>query len=420
MKILIVNTYDIDGGAGRAASRLHRSLLSEGIDSQMLVIYKCSDDFTIRHFAQNFGKIKNRLRELQFKFLNRIKNYPKKTKTYYSASFLGFSNIVDTINEINPDIVHLHWICNEMIKIEDLAKIHAPIVWSLHDMWPFTGGCHYDEECGRYVDSCGSCKVLGSEIGNDLSKIVFDRKQKTYAKINNMTIVGLSHWLSSCAQNSSLFKDNKIVTIPNPIDSDKFKPLDKSFSRDAFSLPIDRKLIMFGAIGATSDPRKGFQILQEAINKIPESNIELVVFGSSKPETPPKLKFKTHYLGQFDDDISLQTLYSACDVLVVPSLQENLSNTIMESLSCGTPVVGFSIGGNVDMIEHKKNGYIANAFDTADLANGIQWILNNDAYVTLCENARVKVLAEFDSFVVSKRYIQLYREIFPKNNIKKH
>lgn len=413
MKVLLVNAYDINGGAARATNRLHHALLSENIDSQMLVVNKQSDDYTVRLFIQNFGKINNHLRNLQYRLFNQLKNYPNKTKTLYSSSFLSFSNIVDSINQINPDIVHLHWICNEMIKIEDIAKIQAPIAWSLHDMWAFTGGCHYDEECGRYIESCGNCKVLGSRIENDLSKIVFKRKQKAFSQIKNMTIIGLSHWLSSCAKNSSLFKNKKIITIPNPIDTEKFKPLNKTFSRDSFSLPTDAKLILFGAMGATSDPRKGFQELIESINKIngDNDNIELVVFGSSRPKNPPALKFKTHYLGQLHDDASLQLLYSACDIMVVPSLQENLSNAIMESLSCATPVVAFSVGGNKDMIEHKKNGYLAQPYNTTDLAKGIEWILNAENYTKICLNARNIVIKNFASAAVAKKYINLYKEV---------
>lgn len=411
MKILIVNTYDIIGGAARAAYRLHRSLLNENVDSQMLVVGKDSDGYTVLPFVQDIGMIKKLLRRVQIRFFNPIKSYPNKTKTLFSSSYLDYSNIVDTINEIDPDIVHLHWICDEMIKIEDIAKIKAPIVWSLHDMWAFTGGCHYDEECGRYVDSCGKCKVLGSKDEQDLSKIIFLRKQKTFALINNMIIVGLSHWLSNCARESTLLKDKKTVTLPNPINTEKFKPIDKRIAREIFSLPKDKKLILFGAMGATSDPRKGFLELQKAINMMEDDEIELVVFGSGIPENEPDLKFKTHYLGQFSDDISLQVLYSACDIMVAPSLQENLSNAIMESMSCATPAIGFAIGGNGDMIDHKTNGYLATPFDSADLAKGIEWILNTEKYDELCINARNKVLEKFDSKVVAKQYIELYKEV---------
>lgn len=408
MKVLIVSTCDIEGGAARAAYRLHRALVDNGIDSQMLVIDKRSDDFSVLLFIQNFGKLRNTFRKFQFRFFNAIKSYPKKTKTLFSSSFLDYSNITDVINKINPDIVHLHWICGEMIKVEDIARIKASIVWSLHDMWAFTGGCHYDEECGRYVDSCGNCKVLGSKVDNDLSKNTFKRKQKTFSKINDMTIVGLSGWIANCAAQSFLFKQKKIISIPNLIDVDKFKPINKVFAREIYSLPKDKKLILFGAMSATSDPRKGFKYLQQAINMVQMENIELIVFGSGKPEVAPELKFKTHYLGRIYDDESLLLLYSACDVMLVPSVQENLSNTIMESLSCATPVVAFSIGGNADLIDHKLNGYLAMPFDSLDFAHGIEYILNSANYNELCENARYKIRDKFDSKVVVKQFINLY------------
>ncbi len=181
--------------------------------------------------------------------------------------------------------------------------------------------------------------------------------------------------------------------------------------RELWSLPKDKKLILFGAVAATSDINKGFKELSKALQKLRGTDIEFVVFGSSKPERAPEFKFKAHYVGRLQDDISLVTLYSACNVMVVPSLQENLPNTIMESLSCVTPVVAFDVGGNSDMIEHKLNGYLAKPFDTDDLARGIEWILNNENYDKLCQNAREKVLKEFDSKVVAKKYIELYEKI---------
>ncbi|NOR70221.1 MAG: glycosyltransferase, partial [Methylomarinum sp.] len=236
MKILIVNAFDIAGGAARAAYRLHRVLVDSGVNSEMLVIGKFSDDFTVIPYEQNFGRIQNRLRNLQNRFFEPLKPYPNKTQTLFSPSFLSFSKIMETINAIDPDIVHLHWICHEMMRIEDLAAIKAPIVWSLHDMWAFTGGCHYDEECGRYKTSCGQCKVLASIDENDPSKQVLERKLKTYAKLKNLTVVGLSHWLADCAAKSTLFKNNKVVVLPNLIDVDQFKPIDKAVARTILSL----------------------------------------------------------------------------------------------------------------------------------------------------------------------------------------
>jgi len=410
MKVLIVNTSDIQGGAARAAYRLHNSLLTHNINSQILVQNKSSDNFKVITLTSKKEKILNKLRphidSIPIRF------YKKKTKTLFSSSWFGFSSIVDSINRENPDIVHLHWICGGMIKIEDIARIKAPIVWSLHDMWAFTGGCHYDEECEGYKESCGNCKVLGSEKENDLSRKVFKRKQKTFESKKEITIVELSNWLNECSKSSTLLKDKKHINLPNPIDTNIFKPFDKEKARELWSLPKNKKLVLFGAIGATSDPRKGFKELSDAMEKLDKnSDIEFVVFGSSKPLNAPNFGFKTHYLGSLADDVSLVTLYSAVDVMIVPSLQENLSNAIMESLACGTPVVGFDIGGNSDMIEHKINGYLAKAFESEDLACGIEWVLYDSNYDELCVNAREKVMREFDSVVVAKKYIELYKDI---------
>ena len=409
MKILIVNTSDFEGGAARASYRLHKSLLAIHVDSKMLVQNKSSDDFTViaetSKLRKGFNKLRPTIDSLPIGF------FKERTKTLFSPSWFGFSNIVDQINEINPDIVHLHWICGGMMTIEDIARIKAPIVWSLHDMWAFTGGCHYDEECQGYEKECGNCKVLGSEKDHDLSKKIFKRKQKTFSQKKDITIVGISNWLNECSKNSTLLKDKNHINLPNPLDTNIFKPFDKEKARELWGLPKDKKLVLFGAMGATSDPRKGFYELMESLEEIEDSNVELVIFGSERCEETEDLGFIVYYLGQLYDDVSLVTLYNSVDVMIVPSLQENLSNAIMESLACGVPVVGFDIGGNADMIDHERNGYLAKPFSTKDLALGIEWVLNNYNYKILCQNARNKVLNNFDSVVLAEKYIELYKSI---------
>ena len=409
MKILIVNTSDIDGGAARASYRLHKSLLALHVDSKMLVQNKISGDSTVIAETSKLRKGFNKLRPTIDSFP--IGFFKKRTKTLFSPSWFGFSNIVDQINEINPDIVHLHWICGGMMTIEDIARIKAPIVWSLHDMWAFTGGCHYDEECQGYEKECGNCKVLGSDKENDLSKKIFKRKQKAFTKKKDLTVVGISNWLNECSKNSTLLKDKNHINLPNPLDTNIFKPFDKEKARELWGLPKDKKLVLFGAMGATSDPRKGFYELMESLEEIEDSNVELVIFGSERCEETKDLGFNVYYLGQLYDDVSLVTLYNSVDVMIVPSLQENLSNAIMESLACGVPVVGFDIGGNADMIDHERNGYLAKPFSTIDLAFGIEWVLNNYNYKILCQNARNKVLNNFDSVVLAEKYIELYKSI---------
>ncbi len=416
MKILIVNTSDIQGGAARSAYRLHQALLEYNIDSKMLVQNKMSDDFTVIGAATKIEKVLYKLNPYIDSILTRT--YKNKTKTIFSTSLFSFSNIVNKINNLNPDIVHLHWICAGMLTIADLSKIKAPIIWSLHDNWAFTGGCHIKWECEKYKKNCGACPRLGSSKENDLSRFIFIKKQNIISNLDNLTIVGLSRWIAECASESSLFKNKKVLNIPNPLDTKIYAPINRVFSRQIFNLPLNKKIILFGANAATIDINKGFFQLKAALKKLQTNDVELVVFGSSAPEGQQDISLKIHYLGHLHDDISLKILYSAADVMVVPSLQENLSNTIMESLSCATPVIGFDVGGNKDMIEHQQNGYLAKPFDTDDLAYGIKWIIEHENYQQLCDNARQKVLNTFDNKIVVKQYIDLYRSVLHKNNLK--
>jgi glycosyltransferase involved in cell wall biosynthesis len=409
IRVVIVNESDIQGGAARAAYRLHLSILSAGIDSLMLVQRKFSDDPTVlgpeTDFKRRFGKVR------PFLDLLPAKKYKDRTNVLFSTGWLPFGGIAERINQLNPDLVHLHWITGGMMRIDEIVKIKAPIVWSLHDMWPFTGGCHYDGQCGRYRESCGNCPLLLSRKENDLSREVFARKSRVYSKKRDMTIVGLSSWITRCAESSSLLSGKRVVHLPNPIDTDNFRPFDKRKARELWRFPFDRKILLYGAMSAAKDPRKGLQELNAALDFIGQDNLEVFVFGASQPFGIPSQRFKTTYLGTLHDEISIISLYNACDLMVVPSLRENLSNSIMEALSCGTPVVAFNVGGNADMIEHKKNGYLARPFEPKDLALGVEWVLDAPNYEDLRINAREKVLQEFRSDLVAERYLKIYNEI---------
>ncbi|MEY8702336.1 glycosyltransferase [Francisella philomiragia] len=278
MKILIVNYTDINGGAGKAAYRLHQSLLGAGIDSQMLVMDKRTDDYTVLAPESNLEKLfaffKPRIEQVLIRH-----KYKNKTQTLFSSASISSKNLIKKINSIDPDIVHLHWINGAMLKIEDISKIKAPIVWSLHDMWAFTGGCHYTNECMNYQKTCGSCPILSSSNPRDLSNNIFKIKQKAYNQ-KNMAIVGTSKWLDKIARDSPLLKDNEYVNLPNPIDIEVYKQFDKSLSRQLWNLPHDKRLIFFGAIGVTRDPRKGFEELTSALKELSNlKDVELVIAG---------------------------------------------------------------------------------------------------------------------------------------------
>ncbi|MBA3921988.1 MAG: glycosyltransferase, partial [Nostocaceae cyanobacterium] len=288
-----------------------------------------------------------------------------------------------------------------------------PIVWTMHDMWVFTGGCHYSQACDRYTSSCGICPQINSSKNNDLSRSLLKRKA-AWSRLK-LTLVSPSHWLAKCAHSSSLFKDFRVDVIPNGLDIKKYKPINRHLARDLLNLPQDKQLVLFGAVKATSDRRKGFHLLQPALQSLCQSGwsekIELIVFGLSQP-IQTDLGFKTRYLGRLNDDISLALVYAAADLFIAPSLEDNLPNTIMEALACGTPCIAFNIGGIPDLIEHQRNGYLAEPYNIEDLAQGISWVLENtDRHQKLSQRAREKVEQEFTLEIQAKRYAALFDEI---------
>ena len=302
-----------------------------------------------------------------------------------------------------------------MLNPRTLARFTAPIVWTLHDMWPFTGGCHYDMDCGRYQSGCGECPQLHSHGKHDLSYWTWRRKSQCWAE-TRIALVCPSRWLANCAAKSPLLSGQRIEVIPNGLDLSRFQPMDRQFSRKALGIPEQKKIVLFGAMNALSDPKKGFNMLSPALQQLRQrhdaSDYELLIFGASKPTHPADFGFVSHYLGSLHDDVSLALLYSASDVTVVPSLHENLSNVVIESLACGTPVVAFDIGGMPDMIDHQANGYLAKAFDPSDLARGIEWVAEDqDRWGSLSRHARAKAERTYDLSEIAKRYLNLYGEL---------
>lgn len=408
MKILILSTSDLNGGAARAAFRLHRSLKHEGVDSSMLVQQKMSDDKDIYNPDTKSQKIISLFRSILDKYLS--SRYKSRTRTPYSPARLPFGRIADRINRINPDIVHLHWIAGGFLNVRELAKIKAPIIWTLHDMWAFTGGCHYDLECRRFVESCGECRVLGSRTIHDLSRKVWKDKKRTYSKIEKLYINGSSTWLTECAKNSSLLKSRKFVTIGNPIDTNIFRTLESDEIRKTFNIPLNKKVIMFGAMSPTSDSRKGFEHLVKAVNTINLPDVIIVIAGTSHGNKS-LFNMPVYYIPPVNDEYSLALIYNAADVFVVPSIQENLSNSILESMSCGVPVVAFDIGGNKDLIDHEVTGYLARPFLHEDLAEGITWVLTTNDYTKIRTDCQNKVNQEYSYSSMASKYINLYKSV---------
>lgn len=415
MKILHLSTFDTIGGAARAAYRVHQGLRSLGADSWMLVQKSASGDRTVLAPKTLLGQVAGRLRaEIDGLAL---RPYPHVNKSVFDIQRTP-NRISPRIQQLNPDIVNLHWILNSYLPIESLTRISKPIVWTLMDMWPFTGGCHYTQECDRYTQACGSCPHLGSTSENDLSRRTWQRKAKAWKDLN-LTIVSPTQWLAECARASTLFKDLRIEIIPFCLDTQTYKPIDRQAARSALNLPPDKKLILFGAISATQDRRKGFQLLQPALQQLAQTELnsqaEVVVFGSFKPEFPVDLGFPARYLGHLSDDVTLALAYSAADVFVAPSLQEAFGQTASEAMACGTPVVAFKGTGLADIVDHQHNGYLANPFEIEDLAQGIRWILeHSDSEQSLRVAARQKAEHAFSLELQACRYLELYQDLLAR------
>ncbi len=417
MKVLLLSTFDIRGGAARAAYRLHQGLRSLSIDSRMLVQEKSSDDWTViapqNRVQMGIAKTRATIDALPLRFYRQFDNYGA-----FFPQWLP-DNLPTKIQGIQPDILNLHWISGGFVQIETLKKFKQPMVLTLHDMWAFTGGCHYSQDCDRYTISCGNCPQLhghpNSRQAQDISRWVWNRKAKAWKDLD-LTIVTPSQWLANVAKTSSLVGDRPIHVIPNGIDTQIYKPIDPKLARALLQLPQDKHLLLFGAMRATSDPRKGWQFLQPTLQLLKQTDwhdrIELVIFGASQPEQAVDFGFPCHYLGQLHDQLSLSVMYAAVDLLLVPSIQDNLPNTVMESISCGTPCVAFKIGGIPEMIQHQQQGYLAEPFNCQDLAHGIDWVLNDPhRHQNLRLAARAKAEQEFTQSLQASRYQKLFQQI---------
>jgi glycosyltransferase involved in cell wall biosynthesis len=410
-RILHLGATDIEGGAARGAYWLHQAMVRRGMDSRMLVDRKYADDDSVIAPA-NGGRVMRRLRA--YADALPLMRYRRTGDSYWSVNWVP-SRIDRVVRALEPDIIHLHWAGGGFLPIDAMARFRRPVVWTLRDMWPFTGGCHYTAGCERYREGCGLCPQLRSDKADDLSRSVFERKRRHWRDMP-LTLVPISTWLAEAARSSPLFGDAAIEVIPNGLDLTRFHPLDTAAARRAWNLPPERKLILFGALHATKDRRKGYPELCRAIDCLARDglteNATLLVFGADDGGGAPPPAMDARFLGHVEDDRQLARLYAAADVMVAPSLQEAFGKTLIEAMACATPVVAFDRGGPADIVEHRRTGYLAQAFEPEDLAAGIAWCLaEKDRPERLGLAAHTRATTLYDIEAVAERYAALYRRI---------
>lgn len=412
MKVLHISQSDIVGGAARAAYRLHRAQCKFGIDSRMLVRGKKTDDYTVIGPDSKIEQALNLLRTQFGHQLNRLQK--NENKNFHSGDWLP-SCWAEKINMSDVDVVNLHWVAGETMSIEDIGRIKKPIVWTLHDMWPFCGTEHvteYDQyarwKLGYRTDNRGPL-----DRGLDLDRLAWLRKKKAWQQV--MHIVAPSRWMAECARDSALFQNQPVCVIPNVLDTSIYQPLNKMFCRNALGLPEDKKIILFGAMGGGKDYNKGYDLLINALThlstKIDVDEVVCVIFGQSEPEVKPDLPFSTQWVGHIHDDVTLALLYNSATVMVVPSRIENLPQTATEAQSCGVPVVAFNSTGIKDVITHLVNGYLASAYNIHEMSDGLKMILSDsDLCNILGENSRHLALERWSEHVGVQSYLRIYNE----------
>jgi glycosyltransferase involved in cell wall biosynthesis len=416
MRVLIINTSERIGGAAIAANRLMDALRNNGIQAKMLVRDKQTNQVTVIGLKKSLWNI------WQFVWERIIiwkANHFKK-HNLFTVDIANTGTDITTLPEFKQaDIIHLHWINQGMLSLKNIQKILSsgkPVVWTMHDMWPCTGICHHARECNNYHQECHHCPYI-YKGGNkkDISNQVFKTKKELY-QTAPITFITCSQWLKERASQSALLKGHNIVHIPNPINTNRFKPRNKQEARQKSGLPMDKKLILFGAAKIT-DKRKGIDYFIDSckvlVNKYPELKEELgvVVYGKDSEQLKPLLPFEVYPLNYISNEKEILNVYNSVDLFVTPSLEENLPNTIMEAMACGVPCVGFNVGGIPEMIDHLHNGYVAEYKSAEDFANGIYWTLTEGEYDMLSEEASRKVTACYSEGTIAKKYIEVYNKI---------
>ncbi len=418
LKIVHLNTYDGNGGAGRACLRLSDALNGIGVDSKVLVYYQFGNNPAIHNLSKGpIAKAKAVFNIMAERYL--AKAFSKKEgKTPFSLQWFGKSVIKNKLVQ-EADVIHIHWVNHGFLSpkfLAELDELEKPIVWTFHDSNAFTGGCHVRYSCENFHRQCGNCPLLKMSGPKDISHQTWKRKQKAYSEVN-FNVVAPSNWMAQSVKESSLLGLRHTSVIPNTIEVDVFKPYVKAEAKKILKIAPEKFVLMSGFMPSKNDKHKGTQYLIDALfelsrrPEIPNEQIELVIFGNKDEANVPKFPFKTTFLGTINKDEHLAKCYAAADAFITPSLEDNLPNTVMESLACATPVIAFTTGGIPDMVKHLQNGYLARYQDASDLADGIEWLFLHEQKEEIQKEARRTVLSTFAPPVIAEQHAALYLKL---------
>ena len=423
LKVLLVNTSDHAGGAAIAARRLLKALRQQGVDAKMLCGKRSLS------MSQNSVIYLKRTWRNQLRFIfERLEIFIHNGFTRRGLFAVDTSRFGSDITQLpafkEADIIHLHWVNQAMLSLKDIERIARtgkPIVWTMHDMWNITGICHQAADCKRWLKQCGQCPILCRPSHHDLSYSTFRRKQKLYNKYK-FTFVGCSEWLTSLAKKSPLLQHQHVVSIANPIDTNYYAPFETDIAanrnklRKQLGLPIDKQLILFTAF-KVPDPNKGIDYLIESISLLCQEHPELcdkigiVLVGQESEMLKRSFVVDAYSMGYVSEAEHMRQLYQAVDLLAMPTLMDNLPNTIAEAMACGVPCVAFNVGGVPQMVDTGINGYLAAYKDSLDFAHGIATILLSPNYESLCRNARAKAVKSYDEDNIAQQYISIYNNM---------
>lgn len=408
MKILHIAGGNINDGAAKGAYWLHRALCNQGVDSHFLIQRANSKENRLIKASQ--GSIGN-LSQSILRHLDSLPwyLYPNRSPVLLSTGLFG--NKIQKYSIFHEaDIIHLHWINFGMLRISDLPEFNKPIIWTLRDFWPITGGCHYPMECEHFKQNCGKCPYLQSKKKKDLTHILLKKKREIYNKTNQLYPVCISSWMKTQVEKSNIFGNKRPRLIHNGVDTKSFQPFNKEDAKKLLGLPSEKKIVL--VVSQYFKERwKGFDLFLDTANRL-KNEYFFILAGNIEPIFLKDQGFNYKCLGYLHDLYSQVLAYTAADVYLHTSTQEAFGKTIIESMACGVPVVCFNSTGPKDIIVHKECGFLAEPFDPKSLADGIRWVLHDEKNrIALGEKARKRAVEEFDIHIIADKYKKLYSEI---------